>query len=64
VPQNILLFRSTTQSNGTEYCNVDALVLLGGMFKVVVKSQTGISESVDCARSAAGRFAQRGTCAN
>lgn len=37
MPQNIPLFCSTVRSNPTEYCNVDALVLLGGRIKVIVE---------------------------
>lgn len=37
VPQNIPLFCSPVKSNPTEYCNVDALVLLGGRIKVIVE---------------------------
>ena len=37
VPQNIPLFCSAVRSNPTEYCNVDALVLLGGRIRVVVE---------------------------
>lgn len=37
VPQNIPLFCSAVRSNPTEYCNVDALVLLGGKIKVIVE---------------------------
>ena len=37
VPQNIPLFCTTVRSNGTEYCNVDALVLLDGRIKVIVE---------------------------
>lgn len=37
VPQNIPLFCSAVRSNPTEYCNVDALVLLGGGIKVILE---------------------------
>jgi hypothetical protein len=37
VPQNIPLFWSVFRSNATEYCNVDALILLGGRIKVIVE---------------------------
>jgi hypothetical protein len=37
VPQNIPLFCSTEKGNDTEYCNVDALVLLDGRIKVIVE---------------------------
>lgn len=37
VPQNIPLFCSTVRSNPTEYCSVDALVMLGGTIKVIVE---------------------------
>lgn len=37
VPQNIPLFCSAVRSNPTEYCNVDALVLLGGRIKVILE---------------------------
>lgn len=37
VPQNIPLFCSTEKGNDTEYCNVDALVLLDGKIKVIVE---------------------------
>lgn len=35
--QNIPLFCSDQKSNATEYCNVDALILLGGRIKVIVE---------------------------
>src|SRR4051794_20054773 len=37
VPQNIPLFCSEEKGNDTEYCNVDALILLGGRIKVIVE---------------------------
>jgi hypothetical protein len=37
VPQNIPLFCSTEKSNSTEYCNVDALILLDNKIKVIVE---------------------------
>lgn len=35
--QNIPLFCSAEKSNATEFCNVDALILLGGKIKVVIE---------------------------
>lgn len=37
VPQSIPLFCSKEKGNDTEYCNVDALVLLDGEIKVIVE---------------------------
>lgn len=37
VPQNIPLFCSAVRSNSTEYCNVDALMLLEGKIKLIVE---------------------------
>jgi hypothetical protein len=37
VPQNIPLFCSETKGNDTEYCNVDALILLAGRIKVILE---------------------------
>jgi hypothetical protein len=37
VPQNIPLFCSTAKANATEFCNVDALILLGGKIKVIIE---------------------------
>jgi hypothetical protein len=37
VPQNIPLFCSEKKGNDTEYCNVDALILLAGKIKVIVE---------------------------
>ena len=37
VPQHIPLFCSTQKGNDTEYCNVDALILLEGKIKVIVE---------------------------
>jgi hypothetical protein len=37
VPQNIPLFCSEEKGNDTEYCNVDALILLNGKIKVIME---------------------------
>lgn len=37
VPQNIPLFCSEEKGNDTEYCNVDALILLADKIKVIVE---------------------------
>jgi hypothetical protein len=37
VPRHIPLFCSNVRSNATEYCNVDALILLEGRIKVIVE---------------------------
>ena len=37
VPQNIPLFCSKKRGNDTEYCDVDALILLAGKIKVIVE---------------------------
>jgi len=52
VPQNIPLFCSTAKGNDTEFCNVDALILLGGKIKVIIE----IEESALSPTQVFGKF--------